>query len=687
MLDGRYGPRCQAADGRGVKALIRSFFAQSPVVSSATVIDSAGIGFAGHHESLRSFADGLVQMLGIMRFVSRNNVPATAALAVVLTASAWSISTRPAVDLLVVQVPAGVESGFAGSTALFQPADWYVDGARIVLLPSSGGDPVVLTPEFAAACDPDVSFDGRSIVFAGKKEVGDSWQVWKMDADGSNKVQITREDGDNISPVFAGSRFYLNDPAPTPQIIFASTRHGWHNESGDGPAYALFATDHERQTVHRLTFNLNSDYSPDVLPNGRIVFSSMQGSGAESSADNRVALFAVNLDGTDLMPYYGNHEAPSFKGQVHTSDFDERVYFIETDNPGPYSGGEIAEVSQGRPLHSYRRLTFDQTGSYATPIALPDGGLLASFRANDDGAAFALYSLDPESGERLDLVYEEAAWHLIDAQVLTSRPQARGRSNWLIPGSTTGVFYSLNSYRTNLFEGENVPPGSIKHVRVIEGIVGARRLLGIAPVEQDGSFHIRVPAETPITFQLLDENYVALRSQRAWTWVIGNENRGCIGCHENRELSPPNRVVDAVMKPAVELTLPPERRRTVDFVNQIVPILRGSCATAGCHVSGAAAPDLEVDNDPRSVYETLIGPIGGMPDERYVSPTSARESPLIWALFGRRIGAEETRSSRVVMQMPPQGPLTLRERLLLTEWVDLGAWWDTREAVAAVSER
>ena len=616
-----------------------------------------------------------------------------ASFVVVLTASFSSFSSMPPVDLVVVQIPSGPGAMTQTGAPLFRPADWYEAGSRIVRLPSAGGDPVILTPEFAAACDPDVSFDGRSIVFAGKKEARDNWQLWQMNADGSNKVQITSGEGDNVAPVFAGSRFYLNDPAPTPQIIFASTRHGLHNESGDGPAFALYGTDHEGQTVRRLTYNLNSDFSPDVLPNGRIVFSSWQQNPADASSEGKVALFAVNLDGTDLMPYYGNHEAPTFKGLAHTSDFDDRVYFIETENPRRFFGGDIAEVSQRRPLRSYRTLTSERAGSYLTPTALPDGGLLASYRENSADAVFSVFCVDPESGERLDLVHDEPGWHTIDVQVLTSRPQVKGRSNWLIPGSTTGVFYSLNSYRTSLFDGENLALGSIKYVRVVEGLVGARRLLGIAPVEEDGSFHIRVPAEIPITFQLLDEDYVALRSQRAWTWVIGNENRGCIGCHEDRELSPPNRVVDAVLKPAVELTLPPERRRTVDFLNQVVPILRDRCATAGCHVAGAAAPELGVGDDTsqtevaRDVYNALTSPIIGREGELLVRPGSARESPLIWTLLGRRLGSEATPYSRVVMQMPPHESLSLRERLLLTEWVDLGAFWDTRAAVAADAER
>jgi hypothetical protein len=209
-------------------------------------------------------------------------------------------------------------------------------------------------------------------------------------------------------------------------------------------------------------------------------------------------------------------------------------------------------------------------------------------------------------------------------------------------------------------------------VRVIEG--PTPRILGIAPVEPDGSFHIRVPAETPITFQLLDEDYVAVRSQQAWTWVMGNESRGCVGCHEDPEQSPPNRLVTAVTKPPIDLVLPPARRRTVDFRHQIAPIVAARCATAGCHVGGQAEPMLGEPGTSmsesafRTVYESLLAQPDGRPGGRFVVPGKASESRLIRLLLGR-----DGDGSR-------HGVLGRRDLILLIEWVDLGAEWESRPA-------
>jgi hypothetical protein len=291
---------------------------------------------------------------------------------------------------------------------------------------------------------------------------------------------------------------------------------------------------------------------------------------------------------------------------------------------------------------------------------------------------FGVYRLDPATGRRLEAVLAQPGWHSIDAQVLAPHPPLKGRANWLKPGATTGVVYCLDSYLTEPDAGADpsgVPPGAIRHVRVIEG--PAARILGVAPVEPDGSFHVKVPAETPIRFQLLDQDYVALRSQRTWTWVMGNESRGCVGCHEDPERTPPNRLVQAIPKPPVDLVLPPARRRTVDFRHQIAPIVASRCATAGCHAGGGAQPTLGPPGSAPSdaallaAYRSLLERREGRSAGRYVVPGSARESPLIRRLLGREAGSPPAPGTL-------HGALERRELILFVEWVDLGAQWDAR---------
>ncbi|NIM13180.1 MAG: hypothetical protein GTO45_13770 [Candidatus Aminicenantes bacterium] len=129
----------------------------------------------------------------------------------------------------------------------------------------------------------------------------------------------------------------------------------------------------------------------------------------------------------------------------------------------------------------------------------------------------------------------------------------------------TGVFYCIDVYISDRPEVKQLARGSIKQVRVLEGVfldreaAVTRRILGTAPVEADGSFHIRVPAKTPLAFQLLDKEGKVITTQLTWTWVMPRESRGCIGCHEDRELAPPNQLPRAVVKPAVQIEAAPRK--------------------------------------------------------------------------------------------------------------------------------
>ncbi len=170
------------------------------------------------------------------------------------------------------------------------------------------------------------------------------------------------------------------------------------------------------------------------------------------------------------------------------------------------------------------------------------------------------------------------------------RKQARGRSSVVgFKHKDSGVFFCMNVYESDRADIKNLKPGSVKEVLITEGVRSEQnknlpvirvdsfsgdtgtplnyyhRILGKAPVEKDGSFHIRVPSETPVTFHLLDEKGGILASQKSWTWVMHGESRGCIGCHEDRELTPPNIFPQAVKIAPVELLSTAEQRIPIDM--------------------------------------------------------------------------------------------------------------------------
>ena len=73
-------------------------------------------------------------------------------------------------------------------------------------------------------------------------------------------------------------------------------------------------------------------------------------------------------------------------------------------------------------------------------------------------------------------------------------------------------------------------------------------------MEADGSFYVNVSGDVPFYVETLDENGQVVQTMRSWVWVRSGDQRGCIGCHENKELAPENRVTEALGK-ARPLTL------------------------------------------------------------------------------------------------------------------------------------
>jgi len=592
-------------------------------------------------------------------------------------------------EIIFVQLPQNLNFVKRNRNKISSSFDRYIKDSRIIRYNNKTNSASNLTPDFYAASDPDISFDGNEIIFCGKKSEKDNWQIWSMNTDGSGKKQLTFSSGDCWMPVYAGNRFYLNDPEPTPQIVYAGNEHSWYNDIESTATLALYGIDHKGKQKYRLTYNLYSDFSPDVLPDGRLVFTSWQPFGG-----GKLTLMSINVDGTDLMPYYGNHEMPRYKEMAHVSDYDANVHYIEYDEPSWLGGGDIASLSHSRPLHSYRQTVEATDKNYHSPCPLPDGSLLASVKSDSEQDVYVVYHFDSHTGDQKEKIYGQVGWHTFDTQILAPHPQVKGRSNWLIPGAENGVFYCLNSYRSNLDSQQAIKSGQIKYVRIIEGLIktdsvilknksgfssdylNPGKVLGTAQVEPDGSFHVRVPAETPLRFQLLDENNIKIKEQSGWTWVMGNENRGCIGCHENRELSPPNVLASAIPKPPTDLTEISEQKNIIDFVHQIYPVINSNCASSQCHGINASDKNLRFSVNIKSgeaksdIYHRLLTGKSNTIGSPWLKPGHASQSALLELVKIVDTGNDVNSKSHNGINF------TKKEKLMLIEWIDLGAAFD-----------
>jgi hypothetical protein len=211
-----------------------------------------------------------------------------------------------------------------------------------------------------------------------------------------------------------------------------------------------------------------------------------------------------------------------------------------------------------------------------------------------------------------------------------------------------------------------------------------RALIGFAPVQSDGSFRIRIPADTPISFATMDSDGRGFVVKRTHLYVRpGEVFSNCTGCHEDRAAggpAPTNPNPIAAMLPAHDLNVPASQFQVINYEETIGPIVEAKCAT--CHspvytpTDTTAAPGnldltavldttMEMRVFPRA-YINLSGE-SMTPGSQVTVPAFPRRSKLIDYMMGL--------GSRSGMGSHPAGAdsLTLEEQRLFNLWVLLGA--------------
>jgi Tol biopolymer transport system component/mono/diheme cytochrome c family protein len=558
--------------------------------------------------------------------------------------------------LVVAQVPAGAAlapDALADGT-LRAPVG---EGGRIVRVDSSGRIRV-LTEGFESAADPDVSFDGKHVLFAGRRTASDPWCAWEMTSEGGDPRRITCGKAGVRHPVYQTTIYTITPTTVEPwvQIAFVGEDPGEINEAGVAPNTSLWSCKTDGSALRRLTYNLSNDLDPVILPDGRMIYAGWLRGSADRGPEGRFALLGVNEDGTDYQVYAGD-EGLRVK-QMPTPTASGLVVFVEADRIAGDGSGRLAAVSQHRPLHTYRPLTREADGLFRAPSPLPDGRVLVAWRPGPGQGTFGIYRFDPATGAR-EKLFTDASWHSVAARLLAPRPRPDDRSSVVRDNDASGKLYTLDVGINDL--GPGLPEGWARRLRLVEGVPApdhspTRRLLGVIPLAEDGSYQVQVPANTPIQLQLLDADGLAVRTS-AWLWVRNHGQQGCIGCHEDPERTPPNRFVNALAQPAPVLDLPPDRRRTPGYAAEVEPVVKARCLA--CHGEGGREPRLDA---------------GVAALRPWIVPGEARRSRLVWHLLGRNTARPwDPEAGLAAHPMPADAqPLTPEEIQAFLEWIDLG---------------
>ena len=392
----------------------------------------------------------------------------------------------------------------------------FPKGAQLLLVHDGKAEPLVAG--FAATADANVSFDGKLVLFAGKKAAGDPWQIWELTLADRSVRQVIATATDAERP------FYL----PGGRVVWAQrTPKGFQLNSGeDGhPPASIPLNPTAGPGVLPLTYTRASAFPTDVLADGRILFEAGFPLGSESTPE----IYVVYADGSGVESVRCDHGRARWGGtQLASGD----VVFTH--------GTSLARFTS--PL-AHEAPIVAPPADYAGAIAeLPSGAWLLSARTASD-AHYDIQMWNPGAPSRpgaakLETVLAIGGMDLVDPVLVAPRPRPNRHPSGLHPWDYANLL-ALDARISR----EGPLRGTPAVVRMqTQNADGRAILIGTAPVEQDGSFFIQVPGDKPIRFALLDQNGAVLRQERGWFWTRRGEQRYCVGCHAGPERASENRV-------------------------------------------------------------------------------------------------------------------------------------------------
>jgi len=403
----------------------------------------------------------------------------------------------------------------------------FPKGAQLLLLHQ--GVAHSLLPGFAASADANVSFDGSRVLFAGKQNAGDPWQVWELTlADHSVRKLIGGTD-DVIRP------FYL----PFGRLVYAHrSAHGFQLEAaGKDAKEALDPIDAlAGSTVLPISHLPVSIIPDDVLQDGRILFESSFPLGTDSSSEE----YLVYSDGSGVESYRCDHNAVGSNGrwgghQLASGD----VVFTH--------GSALARFTS--PLAHEAAIAAPQA-DYAGALAeTDDGKWLLSARANAD-SHYSLKLWNP-GDKALETLLDNNAEDIVEPVLVA--PHARPKRH---PSALHNWRYAnllALDARESRDENLKVTPSAVQ-LETLDS-AGKITVTGKARVEPDGSFFVKAPADKPIRFALLDQNGAVLRQEHGWFWIRSGEQRICVGCHTGPEHAASNRVPAVLLRSTIPVDL------------------------------------------------------------------------------------------------------------------------------------
>jgi len=500
----------------------------------------------------------------------------------------------------------------------------------------------------------DLSFDARRIVFDWKVSQEKGFRIYEAGITGKAVRQLTFEPPDEARRVKLYDNSFLGGTGrlgynhhtddmhpcylPDGGVCFSSTRceFGTLCDAPDILSTAvLYRMDADGGNMTKLTNSAVSEFSPSVMPDGRILYTRWEY--VDKGQIGVKCLWAMRPDGTGTVEIFGNNHAfpPTMLHGRAIGGRSDRFVMLGTPHY-PQSGiGTVIRVDINYDTLTRRPMTYitpdvdirteggfhHRVGQrwvrhgngplYMDPYPLDEKFFLVAYNPDkrwNDPTAYGLYLLD-EFGNH-ELIYRDAEISCWQPTPLRARPTPPALSSVLPPkpaGEPTATVIMSDVYAGLT----GVRRGSIKYLRVMEQVPrpwGARRfwdlrgkhnrhtnlvsrglnlglkvLHGVVPVAADGSACFTVPADRSIYLQALDADYMEVQRMRTYVNFRPGEVRSCIGCHESRKTAPTYTSALALRRlPATPAAQPGEAApRAIHYPADVQPILDRHCVK--CH--------------------------------------------------------------------------------------------------------
>ncbi|RIK81633.1 MAG: hypothetical protein DCC68_08225 [Planctomycetota bacterium] len=529
---------------------------------------------------------------------------------------------------------------------------------------------------------PDLSHDARRVLFCYKRADEEAFHIYETDLDTGAVRQLTHGPHDDLDPI------YLADGG----IAFVSTRTQTYVRCMPYTyVYTLCRMDADGSDIRFISHNNEPDWTPAQLDDGRLLYSRWEYT--DKALWRIQSLWTARPDGTQHETFYGNQSVwPDHLGEARQIPDSDKVLFtamahhdyfagtlgiidpkrglnypagltqITPEIPWPECGPGPNDAEIAFPPYRHR----GRKGNYKSPYPLSEEYFLVSI----DAGPYSLYFMDVYGNRELIYHGQHNLWY---AQPVRKRPTPvalKSTVQW--PSSdgsrqAPGTFFSADVY-----EGSDIPRGLVKHVQVVEAVNttfttwdrdfrfegpaisaveadNVKRILGTAPVEADGSFHVEVPSGRTVHFQLLDENYRAVQTMRSFTGLMPGERRGCVGCHEGRGRTPAANDAIALRRGASRLEPPPWGEETISFPRLVQPVLDRYCVK--CHDGGPQATEPVLSKRPGTGAESVF----------YTSYLHLIRSGLAGVIQAEQY---DQRDPAAYKTLPPMTSLSYRSRLL-----------------------